>query len=90
MGPESIPIWVCPLSLQDDIDKLGGYDEGGHVLKIKGVRNHPAPGGNIMLTMGGNSTQDWLRKTLQFWRDGSKWPSDRSQGVQRSTFTNGP
>ena len=62
------------------------YDEGGHVLVIKGICNHPAPSGNNILNMGGNSTWDWLRKTLRFWRDGSKWPSDRSQGVQRSTF----
>ena len=30
------------------------------------------PGENIILNMGGNSTRDWLRKTLWFWRDGSK------------------
>ena len=43
-------------------------DTVGHVLEIKSVCNlncnHPAPGGNIILKMGGNSTWDWLRKTL--------------------------
>ena len=41
------------------------------MLEIKGVCNHPAPGENIILNMGRNSTQDWLRKTLWLWQDGS-------------------
>ena len=50
----------------------GGYDECRHVLEIEGLCNHPAPGENIILNMGGNSTPDWLHKTLWFLRDGSK------------------
>ena len=40
------------------------------MLEIKGVCicNHPAAGGNIIPNMGGNSTRDWLRRTLRFGR----------------------